>query len=444
MNSRTHAALLLNQVLPANGPNKSLSEVLSNANLSQDGSFVREMCFGTLRWRTRLQAIADQLLLKSFKPKDNDINWLVLLGLYQLLYLRTPDHAAIGETVEAAKQLKKKWACGVINGVLRGFQRNKNDLLTALPPSIHIQTAHPKWLSDKIEKAWPTHWQQILAQNNQQAPMSLRTNKRKTSRKHYLDLLTQEEPILQAKPLQYSNVGLQLEHACDVDALPHFRDGWISVQDEAAQLATQFLAPQANERILDACAAPGGKTCHILETCPDIKELVAIDISESRNRRVTENLNRLNLDATVLSADIAALDQWWDKQLFDRILLDVPCSATGVIRRHPDIKWLRKESDIAILAKRQLELLQICWQTLKIGGELLYCTCSVLPEENEMIINAFLTQQSGAQAMMLAEGKELSLFSNEESITNGLGLQLFPCQDGHDGFFYAKLIKLKK
>ncbi|MBL4866043.1 MAG: 16S rRNA (cytosine(967)-C(5))-methyltransferase RsmB [Pseudomonadales bacterium] len=447
MNSRTQAALCLNKVLPGAGPNRSLSEVLSKADLSEDEAFIREMCFGVLRWRNRLQAIVNQLLRKPFKPKDSDINWLLLLGLYQLLYLRTPDHAAIGETVEAAKQLKKKWACAVLNGVLRGFQRNKQELLAALSQDINIQTAHPKWLTDKIKQAWPNHWQGILEQNNQQAPMSLRVNTRRTNREHYLRLLSNDDNCIAAKPLAHSPEGIQLEQACVVDKLPHFSDGWVSVQDEAAQLATLFLAPQANDRILDACAAPGGKTCHILEKCPDLKELVAVDISEVRNRRVTENLNRLQLEATVLSADIAAPELWQDDETFDRILLDAPCSATGVIRRHPDIKWLRREKDIAVLVKQQLELLLICWQKLKIGGELLYCTCSILPDENEMVVTSFLALQADAQPMALYGEKELSLFSNEsafsdeESCAVGMGLQLFPTHNGHDGFFYAKFKK---
>jgi len=456
MNSRAQAAILLSKVLPGTGPNKSLSEVLSNADLIEDESFIREMCFGTLRWRSRLQAIANQLLRKSFRPKDSDVNWLLLLGLYQLLYLRTPDHAAIGETVEAAKQFNKKWACAVINGVLRSFQRNKEDIISALPTDADIQTAHPKWLSTKIQYAWPQHWQAILDQNNQQAPMSLRINSQYTDRDDYLELLSQLDPPSQLEPslqeaetepfiataLKHSPVGIQLKQACGVDKLPHFYDGWVSVQDEAAQLATLFLDPQANERILDACAAPGGKSCHILEKCPDIDELVAIDISETRNQRIFENLDRLNLDATVITADIAITSQWWDNKHFDRILLDAPCSATGVIRRHPDIKWLRREKDIQALAILQLELLQICWQTLKVGGELLYSTCSILPDENGRIVKSFLALQKDAEAIPLLSSGNLTSFSDDESSVVGLGLQLFPTKNGHDGFFYAKFRKL--
>ena len=427
--------------------------MLNQTTISDDEPFVREMCFGALRWRNRLQAIANQLLRKPFRPKDSDINWLLLLGLYQLLYLRTPDHAAIGETVEAARQLKKKWACAVLNGVLRGFQRNKDEILAALPEGANIQSAHPKWLTTRIKEAWPEHWQGILEQNNQQAPMSLRVNIQKTNREDYLQLLAEDPTPIDATPLALSPMGIQLTQACSVEKLPHFSEGWVSVQDEAAQLATLFLNPQANDRVLDACAAPGGKTCHILETCPELQEMVAIDISEARNRRVTENLNRLQLEATVISANIADTNKWWDSEPFDRILLDAPCSATGVIRRHPDIKWLRRESDIAVLAKQQLELLETCWQTLKVGGELLYSTCSILPDENQKIVTSFLAQQKDAESIMLYEdttlGKDKALadlwrqntISKEHACIEGMTLQLFPTQAGHDGFFYAKFKK---
>jgi 16S rRNA (cytosine967-C5)-methyltransferase len=285
---------------------------------------------------------------------------------------------------------------------------------------------------EKLRHNWPHDWQAILETNNTQAPMTLRVNARRFNRDAYLDLLC--EAGIQAQATRFSPHGIQLAAPVPVDRLPYFADGAVSVQDEAAQLCTTLLDLAPGQRVLDACAAPGGKTCAILEACESLSEVVAIDESADRLPRIEENLTRLDLNATVQQADAANTDQWWDGQFFDRILLDVPCSATGVIRRHPDIKLLRRESDIVPLATIQLGLLNALWQTLKPGGRLVYATCSVFPQENHRIILRFLKQTDDAVLL------EPDLLWGRDT---DAGRQLLPVPQGHDGFFYAVLEKLE-
>ncbi len=410
----------LNQCLP-----EQMAEVVE-----RDRPLLQELSYGTLRWYPRINTVLNTLIEKPFRAKDRDIHVLLACALYQLMETRIPDHAAVNETVAALKKLKKPWAKGLVNGVLRRFIRERDSLNTQLQDQGVYRYAHPKWLCKRIEQAWPEQAAAIFAANNHPGPMTLRVNRLRQSRADYLDTL--QTAGIAAQAITLSEDGVQLHKATGVDALPGFADGLLSVQDEAAQLAAQLLELEPGQRVLDACCAPGGKTCHILEREPKLAELVALDIDDARLGRVKENFARLKVQATLVAADAAATSQWWDGQLFDRILLDAPCSATGVIRRHPDIKLLRKPDDIARLAELQAELLDALWPLLKSGGKLLYATCSILPEENDASIAGFIARQSDAEVLNI---------SVEIGRQTPLGRQLLPTIDGHDGFYYALLCK---
>ena len=397
----------------------------------RDHPLTQELAFGTARWFFRLDALASRLLDKPLKAADRDLKALLLVGLYQLLYTRIPAHAAIDETVSAAKALKKPWAKGMLNAVLRRAQRESDELFADMARDPVVRLAHPRWLQKQLKADWPQHWEAICEANNAHPPMTLRVNQRKTGRDAYLRTLI--EAGIDADACVYSSVGVRLHQPCDVQSLPGFAEGLVSVQDEAAQLAAPLLEARPGDRVLDACCAPGGKTCQILEQQPALSELIALDLEPGRLVRVQENLDRLGLTATLKAADARDLDAWWDGQPFNRILLDAPCSATGVIRRHPDIKLARQPSDIAELATLQGELLDAMWQTLEVGGILVYATCSVLPEENSRVVQAFLQRQPGA--------REVSIGADYGELQPS-GRQLLPQENGHDGFYLAKLVKI--
>lgn len=432
LNTRARATLILEQVLPLNRQNlqlRSLSDLLPKvADEDKDKGLLQELCFGVCRWYNRLDKLATPLIRQPFKTRDADLHALLLIGLYQMFYLRIPDHAAISETVEACRQLEKDWAVKVINGMLRTAQRDKAKLEASLPDSPPIQSAHPKWFVDAVTAAWPEQASAILKANNEPGPMCLRVNPLRGSRDAYLALL--RERNLKARPGQWADSAVYLEHPADVDDLPGFRDGLVSVQDEAAQLSAFLLDPQPGDRILDACAAPGGKTGHLLERQPALQEVVALDLDAQRLQRVQENLDRLQLKATLVHASLEQYAADHPHEGFDRILLDAPCSATGVIRRHPDIKWLRKRSDIGKLADTQQHLLEIAFSLLKPGGILLYATCSILPQENGRTVHHFLKHQRHAAEQIIAA---------EWGTATDWGRQLFPTPNGHDGFYYARL-----
>ena len=397
----------------------------------RDQALVQELAFGTARWYTRLDALTRDLLNKPMKAADLDLQALLLVGLYQLLYLRIPAHAAIAATVDAATEMGKPWAKGMLNAVLRRVQRDSDTLLAVVDQSPSQRVSHPGWLFKRLQRAWPDQLDTITCANNRHPPMTLRVNQRQISRDDYLHAL--RDAGIDAKACAFSSVGIQLDKPCDVLQLPGFAQGQVSVQDEAAQLAAPLLELQPGQRVLDACCAPGGKTCQMLEQQPALKEMVALDLEPQRLKRVTENLQRLQLAATLKAADARALADWWDGTPFQRILLDAPCSATGVIRRHPDIKLTRKAADISALAALQGEILDQLWQTLAVGGMLVYATCSVLPEENTQVIEAFLARQPGARALDM---------NANYGLAQPYGRQLLPQADGHDGFYLAKLVKL--
>ncbi|AZE97518.1 16S rRNA (cytosine(967)-C(5))-methyltransferase [Pseudomonas orientalis] len=431
MNPRLAAAKALAAVLNGKASlNSSLPTQMDKVE-DRDRGFTQDLAFGTARWQPRLSALAAKLLQKPFKAADADVEALLLVGLYQLLYTRVPAHAAIGETVGCADKLKKPWAKALLNAVLRRAQRESEALLAELEHDPVVRTAHPRWLQKSLKAFWPQQWEAICAANNAHPPMILRVNRRHHSRDAYLHLLS--EAGINAAPCVYSIDGIVLQAAADVRSLPGFADGWISVQDEAAQLAADLLDLAPGQRVLDACCAPGGKTCHILEVEKDLGGVVAVDLEAKRLVRVRENLARLGLSAELIAADGRDTATWWDGKPFQRILLDAPCSATGVIRRHPDIKLTRQPDDIAALAVLQGELLDALWSTLEVGGILLYATCSTLPTENTEVIQAFLTRTSGARELDLA---------TTAGIKQPHGRQLLAQEGGHDGFYYAKLIKI--
>jgi len=388
----------------------------------------RELCYGTLRYYWRLDAGLKPLFSKGLKPKDSDVKMLILIGAYQLFYTRIPPHAAINSAVEGCRSLGKKWAAGMANAILRRCQREQDSLFKDLKPA--AEAAFPAWLYQAIAQAWPDQLTGIMAASNAHPPFCLRLNRLHQDRDSYLQRLAEQE--MNASPCEFAGYGIRLDKACAVDKLPGFADGHISVQDEAAQLCTELLDLHAGQRVLDACAAPGGKTGAILEAEPALAELVALDIDEQRLSRISDNLQRLQLNASLVAADAADLDSWWDGRHFDRILLDAPCSATGVIRRNPDIKLNRVVSDIAPLCRLQASLLDQLWQCLAPGGVFVYATCSLLPVENEAQISAFLSRQAEAELLPIAA---------DWGVDRDGSRQLFPQEQGHDGFFYAVLRK---
>ena len=431
MNTRAVAALVITDVF-VNGMSltDSLAEHQKQLSVKKDQALLQEICFGVCRWWWRLDVILEQLLDKPLKSKDRDLKHLAMVGLYQLSNLRIPDHAAVAETVNACVDLKKVWAKKLLNALLRNYQRKSESISEALKKDWRYQYSHPQWLIDAFKDAWPDRWQQIVEENNQKPAMVLRVNQKKMTRAQYLEAL--ESNDISATEFAYNNVGVILENPMPVEQLPGFGKGWISVQDGAAQLAADLLALANAKRVLDVCAAPGGKAAHILENSESVEHLSALDIDSARLKKVAENMDRLGLSASLLEGDAQEPEAWWDKQLFDRILLDAPCSATGVIRRHPDIKQLRRPSDIARLVELQGHILNAVWPLLHSGGILLYATCSILPEENSLQIGRFLELNSDA-----------SLMDDERPWgTKQLhGRQIFPGQHSMDGFFYACLQK---
>jgi len=426
---RAAAAQVLAQILQSKGSLSSLLPAIQPQVAEKDRPLLQELCFGTCRYQPQLSAYVECLVDKPLRVKDSDIQALLLLGLYQLLHTRIPDHAALGETVEVTRFLKKPWATNLVNGVLRKFQRDNAKLDKLLAQNLAFQNNHPAWLEGMLRKNWPDQLDQIIAANNSHPPFSLRINTRKISRSDYLALLDELE--IEAAETPFSPYGITLTQACDPRKLPLFTEGVISVQDEAAQLSADLLQLAPNLRVLDACCAPGGKTGHMLEVEPSL-QVIALDADERRLLRVRENLSRLGVTANVLCGDGTQTSDWWDGEQFDRILLDAPCSATGIIRRHPDIKVLRTADEIEKLVELQTQLLKSLWSVLKPGGLLVYATCSVMPRENAQVVTTFLKRQPQATTEVL---------DVEWGIEQAVGRQLLPSATGHDGFYYAVLRK---
>jgi len=411
---------------------RSLGDELPKAQAKVEGKdkgLLQELCYGVLRYLPALEYDLRQLMNKPLKGKQRVGHFLILVGIYQVKHTRIPDHAAVSETVAATKPLKCDFLRGLINGVLRNIQRNlakeTSEENTANLPDA-IKYSHPSWFIKKLQSAYPQQWESILIANLERPPMWIRVNQQHQTIDQYLLLLEQAD--IEVELVDEKSFAIKLTAALDVNKLPGFTDGWVSVQDGAAQQAATLLNSQAGETVLDCCAAPGGKTCHILELTPELASMTAIDIEESRLQRVEENLSRLNLTAKIITADAASQD-WWDGKLYDRILLDAPCSGTGVIRRHPDIKWLRKAEDIEKLVILQQQILKNIWSLLKPGGTLLYATCSILPEENSQQIQQFISENNNAKLVPSSD--------NDKTI----GWQILPNEQSMDGFYYAKLEK---
>jgi 16S rRNA (cytosine967-C5)-methyltransferase len=394
----------------------------------RDTALVKELCYGTLRWQPRLEAWLAKLMDRPLKPADQDVKFLLLLGLYQLGYLRVPDHAAVQQTVEACRQLDKSWAAGLVNAVLRRFQREREQIEAAVAEDPQARYAHPTWFIEAVKRDWPEHWQTILEAGNERPPFTLRVNRRVQDRDAYLGKLTALG--IGASACEHSPDGVTLESPMDVKQLPGFADGAVSVQDEGAQLAEHLLDAQDGMRVLDACAAPGGKTCHLLER--HTLHMTAVELEARRAQRIRENLTRLKLDATLKVADATQVQSWWDGESFQRILLDAPCSASGVVRRHPDVKLRRTPQEVASAAGLQAKLLGALWPLLAPGGKLLYVTCSVFQRENAAQIASFLAGHPDAAALPLQTGW---------GVTAGAGRQVLTGQGGMDGFYYACLEK---
>ncbi len=380
--------------------------------------------YGVCRFYNRLLGLAQTLLPKPFKTKDHDILMLLLIGLYQLAYMNIPSHAAVNETVQSCLKLRKPWAKRVLNATLRRFQREQNDLIHKVDINPALRLAHPEWLWQLLQHDWPFAAETIALQNNQHPPLTVRLNIRRESREHYL----QTNPNTRA----VTNIASAVifDEPKSVTQLPGFTSGYVSVQDASAQLAAFLLPLAPNLRVLDACAAPGGKCSHLLEVEPSLA-VTAIDISLGRIAKIESNLRRCGLHATLFCGNSLAPAAWWDKRCFDRILLDAPCSGTGVIRRHPDIKWHRSLENIERLAQQQLQLLHSLWPLLKSSGFLLYATCSVLRQENESVIAQFLQTTPDCKPTPI----EWQTNTNTQ-----FGIQILPSSD-MDGFYYCLLHK---
>ncbi|EKO3984457.1 16S rRNA (cytosine(967)-C(5))-methyltransferase RsmB [Vibrio fluvialis] len=424
MNVRAAAAQVLFQVVDK-GQSLSMALPAAQQNIRpRDHALLQEICYGALRYLPRLESIANALMDNPLKGKQRVFHHLILVGIYQLSFMRIPAHAAVGETVEGAQDLKGPRLRGLINAVLRNYQRNQEQLDAQAVSHNAGKYGHPSWLLKLLQNAYPQQWEAIVEANNSKAPMWLRVNHQHHDRDAYQALLNNEN--IDSSLHSQAEDALKLAAPCDVTKLPGFEKGWVSVQDAAAQLSLHYLQPQDGELILDCCAAPGGKTAHILERTQG-SEVVAIDCDDTRLKRVHDNLKRLNLSAKVVCGDARYPQEWWQGNQFDRILLDAPCSATGVIRRHPDIKWLRRAEDIAALAELQREILDVMWQQLKPGGTLVYATCSITPQENVLQVKDFLARTSDAQLV----GSEL----------DNPGRQILPGEEDMDGFYYAVLTK---
>lgn len=388
-----------------------------------DRAAVRAIHTGTLRWYLRLAPALDALL-KPGQRMPQEVSAVLIVALHQIEYSRAPAASVVNIAVDAVRVLGRANASGFVNALLRRFLRERNAVMAHVDGSEPARLAHPRWLLKAIRAAWPQQAEQILAANNESPPMTLRVNLKRGTRDDARERLAAAGIECEAGA---GVASLVLARPVDVHALPGFAEGLISVQDAGAQRAAELLDAQPGEHVLDACAAPGGKTGHILERCAGELDLTAIDNDPARLARVQENLQRLGLEARLIAADLGA-QEWWDGRPFDRILLDAPCSGTGVIRRHPDIKLLRRPEDIPAFADTQLALLERCAKLLKSGGRLVYATCSLLPAENQEVVARFLAQHAGFSRM---GPDEVMLPAPREAGAATLT----------DGFYYACLMK---
>lgn len=394
----------------------------------RDRALAQEIGYGVLRWYHRFALVVESLLHRPINESDLDVKVLLVAALHEMQHLRTPDHAAVSEAVESARLLGKPWAAGFVNALLRRFQRERVQLLEKVLADPVARYSHPAWLINALRMDWPDHWEALLDRNNERPPMDLRVNLGRCPRADYAARLAAAGITARESPL--GDCGLRLELPVGVESLPDFPTGMVTVQDLAAQLAAPLLAPQPGQRVLDACAAPGGKASHILELAPGIAALTAVDRGSDRVMLLADTLKRLGQTANVIDGDASNPSQWWDGVSFDRILLDAPCSATGVIRRHPDIKFLRQKDQLRRLEQLQAGLLKGLWPTLAPGGRLLYVTCSLLQRENDDQIEKFAASNKDARVVPITASW---------GVQTTCGRQTLPSTDDTDGFFYALL-----
>lgn len=428
---RARAAADVAQVLAG----RSLDALRELDGSPHERGLARTLTYDSVRWFIRLDALLGKLLARPQQRLEPEIRALAIVGLCQLLYTDIPPHAVVAETVNAARVLKRPRAAGLVNAILRRCQREGSALLAEIDRDISLRTAHPRWLVDMLRKDFPEDFANVLDANNARPPFWIRVNRLRTSAAAYRERL--QTAGLEIADSRFGGEALLLARAVDVNALPGFDEGLVSMQDAAAQFAARLVAPRAGERILDACAAPGGKTGHLLELEPKI-DLVALDVSAERLERVKRNLARLALEAQAIVGDAEQPSAWWDGMPFDRILLDAPCSGTGVIRRHPDIKLLRRSEDIPALAARQAKLLDALWPLLAPGGRLVYATCSALRAENSEVIGSFLERRREAKDVTQEALRALGIEAPSD-----IGYRIAAGTAGMDGFYYACLEKTK-
>ena len=427
--ARSAAVMVLEQVLIRGRSLATAKSLLDDSKDVRERALAMELSNGVLRWRFRLEALLSKLLDRPLRKKDSDIRLLLLVALYELIELRTPDYAVVSEAVSQTRRAGKKWAAAMVNAVLRSFIRDKTELLSSVDQQRVARYSHPQWLIDLFTQDWPEQVEQILAANNQRPPMWIRVNRARVSVEDYSAKL--QAARIKADRHPFAGAALKLDSPVDVSRLPGFEQGLVSVQDAAAQLAAELLEAANYERVLDLCAAPGGKTCHVLETAAGV-DMTAVELEPRRMQMLRQNLDRLGLNASLVIGDATEVDAWWDGRAFDRILVDAPCSASGVIRRHPDIKSLRHVDDLVALADVQQQILRQAWRMLKPGGTLLYVTCSVLKQENELQIERLLAACDRATERFIEA---------DWGIACRYGRQLLPGHLDGDGFYFARLVK---
>jgi 16S rRNA (cytosine967-C5)-methyltransferase len=412
----------------------SVDVPLAEAARTPDRAAVRAIALGTLRWYLRLAPALDRLLERPSGVR-RPIRALLAAGAHQVEYSRNAPEAAVHAAVDAARMLGAERSCALVNAVLRRFVAERAGLFARIDTDLAVQTAHPAWLAARICAAWPGQGRGVLDANNAHPPMTLRIDLSRTDRAAYLERLAAAG--IDAYAVQWLDCAVTLDRPISVTDLPGFADGLVSVQDAGAQLAAILLEPKAGRRVLDACAAPGGKTGHLLERLGEGADVTAVDIDTARTQKIRDNLRRLKRTAEVIEADVRDPRGFWDGRPFDYILCDAPCSATGVIRRHPDIKLLRRATDIPAFATAQGAMLRALVPLLAPGGRLLYTTCSVLPEENEQVTATLLAAQSDLRLAGIPAAR-----LGPAALERSPGVQLLPgTEAGTDGFYYACLEK---
>jgi len=432
---RVQSSLVLNQVIHGK---RSLDRAIEQAHKDIDDNekpLLTNICYGTLRFYWELKAKIDQLLSQPLKEKDKIIENLLQSAIFQIDKTRIPDHAVVSQTVEASRKLNKGHFSSLINGILRTYLRSDRDIEKITE---EIKFNHPNWMIEKIKQDWPLNWEQILKKNNDRAPMWLRVNQKKIETKKYLKQFLTDESKIEADNMQLNDYAICLKTPISVKYLPGFEEGYVSIQDGAAQLAVDVLLENKSGRILDACAAPGGKTAQLIENIDSTSTVTAIEMDSERAELINENLLRLGHSTEVIVDDASDIESWWDSIFFDLILLDAPCSSSGVIRRHPDIKHLRRKDDIYTFQKKQLKIISAIWKILAPKGRLLYVTCSIFKEENDEVMNQFLEKHDNVAL------QDLLLNNNilEKMIKTRYGYQLFPGIINTDGFYFSCLKKL--